>query len=225
MTTAHGLVVAIDGPAGAGKSTAARRLARTLGYTYIDSGAMYRAVGLAAHRRGLDADDTDAIALLAEGVTLVPGADGARVLLDGVDVTGELRGPEVGAWASRVAAQPVVRARLLDRQRALAAVGGVVMDGRDIGTVVFPGADCKFYLTASTDERARRRHAEDSARGVAGELAATRAELEARDRRDRERAIAPLRPADDAITIDTSTLTPDEVVARMLETVRARARP
>ena len=219
------LTIAIDGPAGAGKSTAARRLAAALGYTYVDSGAMYRAVGLAARRKGVDPDDGDAVAALVAGVTLVADAGGTRVLLDGEDVTADLRAADAGTWASRVAALPRVRAELLDRQRALATDGGVVMDGRDIGTVVFPGADCKFFLTASADERARRRQAQDAGNGVAGDLAATRAEIEARDRRDRERAVAPLRAAPDAIVIDNSALTADAVVARMLEAVRARARP
>jgi cytidylate kinase len=219
------IVIAIDGPAGAGKSTAARRLAAALDYTYVDSGAMYRAVGLAARRHGVDPDDAAAVAALVDGVTLVADAGGTRVLLDGDDVTRELRAPDAGAWASRVAPHALVRARLLDRQRALAAEGGIVMDGRDIGTVVFPDAECKFFLTASTDERARRRQAEEAGSGAASDLAATRAEIEARDRRDRDRSIAPLRAAPDAIVIDNSTLTVDAVVARMLEAVRARARP
>ena len=219
------LLIAIDGPAGAGKSTAARRLAAVLGYRYVDSGAMYRAVGLAARRRGVDPDDAEVVATLVVAVTFVVDAGGTRVLLEGEDVTAEMRAPDAGAWASRVAAHALVRARLLDRQRELAADGGVVMDGRDIGSVVFPDADCKFFVTASADERARRRQAEDAANGVASDLAATRAEIEARDRRDTERAVAPLRAAADAIVIDTSTLTPDAVVARMLERVRACARP
>ncbi len=218
------LVIAVDGPAGAGKSTAARGLAAALGYTYVDSGAMYRAVALAARRTGVDLDDGDAVAACVDRIALVPDASGTRVLVDGGDVTGEIRAADAGAWASRVAAQPAVRARLLGRQRELAVGGGVVMDGRDIGTIVFPGADCYFFLIASTEERARRRHAEDAARGAASDAIATRAAIEERDRRDRERAVAPLRPAADAIVIDTSMLTREEVVARMLETVRARAK-
>ncbi len=222
---AAGDVVAIDGPAGAGKSTAARRLAAALGYTYVDSGAMYRAVGLAVRRHGTDPDDAAAIAELVERVTFVADPDRTRVLLDGADVTAELRAPEAGAWASRIARHALVRERLVARQRALAADGGIVMDGRDIGTVVFPDARYKFFLTASADERARRRQAQDAGGGVASDLAAARADIDMRDRRDRERAIAPLRPAADAVVIDNSTLTPDAVVARMLETVRTRARP
>jgi len=218
------MVVAIDGPAGAGKSTVARALARELGFSYLDSGAMYRAVGLAAKRRGIDPDDAAAVARLVPAVTLSADASGTHVHLGDEDVTGLIRQPDAGAWASRVAAHPRVRTRLLAQQRALAAKGGVVMDGRDIGTVVLPDAGCKFFLTASTDERARRRYAEDSG-GSGADLAATRAEIEARDRRDRERATAPLVAAVDAITIDTSDLTPDAVVARMLGAVRARARP
>jgi cytidylate kinase len=219
------LIIAVDGPAGAGKSTAARGVAAALGYTYVDTGAMYRAVGLAARRRGVDPGDAEAVAALVDGLSLVPDSGGTRILLDGADVTVELRAPDAATWASRVAALPAVRARLLDRQRALAAEGGVVMDGRDIGTVVFPDADCKFFLIASTDERARRRHAEDADGGMPTDLAATRADIEARDRRDRERAVAPLRAAGDAVVIDTSSLTPEGVMARMLEVVRARARP
>ncbi len=219
------LVITIDGPAGAGKSTAARRLAAALGYAYVDSGAMYRAVGLAARRHGIDPEDAAAIADLVERVTFVAEPECTRVLFDGADVTAELRAADAGAWASRIATHALVRERLVERQRALAAEGGIVMDGRDIGTVVFPDARHKFFLTASADERARRRQAQDAGSGVARDVSAARAEIDARDRRDRERAIAPLRPAADAIVIDNSALTPDAVLARMLKTVRARARP
>jgi cytidylate kinase len=200
-------------------------LAAALGYVYVDTGAMYRAVGLAAKRQGINPDDPQAVAPLVAGVTLSADTKGTHVHLDGQDVTAELRTPEAAAWASRIAAHALVRARLLSQQRVLAAKGGVIMDGRDIGTVVLPDAAYKFFLTASTDERAQRRHAEDVGGGISGDLAATRAEIEARDRRDRERAIAPLVAAADAFVIDTSTLTPKAVVARMLRTVRARARP
>jgi cytidylate kinase len=219
-----GLVIAIDGPAGAGKSTAARGLAAALGYTYVDTGALYRAVAFAARRAGVDLDDGPAVAPLVGRVALRPEAGVTRVYLDDADVTDDIRAAEMSAFASRVAAQPAVRAALLGRQRAFAEAGGVVMDGRDIGTVVFPDAQCKFFLIATTEERARRRHAEDTARGGTNDANATRAAIEERDRRDRERAVAPLRAAPDAITIDTSTLTSDEVVARMLERVRARAK-
>jgi len=218
-------IVTVDGPAGAGKSTAARGLAAALGYAYIDSGAMYRVVALAAQRAGVDLDDGEAVAALVSHVRFVVEARAMRVLLDGEDVTIALRAPEVGGVASRVAAHARVRARLVEEQRMLGGAGGIVMDGRDIGTVVFPDADCKFFLTASAAERARRRHAEDAAGGGTVELATTRAEIEARDRRDRERAVAPLRAADDAIVIDTSALTPEAVIGRMLEGLRARARP
>jgi cytidylate kinase len=220
------LVIAVDGPAGAGKSTAARALAARLGYLHVDSGAMYRVVGLAARERGVDPGDAGALAGLVDAmaITLRDEPSGQRVFLDGRDVTAEIRAPAAGEWASRVAAVPQVRARLVARQRALAA-GGVVMDGRDIGTVVFPDADCKFFLVASADERARRRQGDLLAAGTPGNLTATRAEIEARDRRDCERAHAPLQAAPDAIVIDTTQLSPEAVVARMLETARARARP
>jgi cytidylate kinase len=220
---ARGLTIAVDGPAGAGKSTAARALARALGYRCFETGALYRVVGLAARERGVDPNDAAALGAMVP--TLAIGIDDAggstRVLLDGRDVTERLREPDAGEWASRVAAVPVVRTYLLDRQRAIAADGGVVMEGRDIGTVVLPDADCKFFLTASAEERARRRQAEQP--GEASE--ATRTALAARDRRDTERATAPLKPAGDAIVIDTSGLTADEVTATLLATVRARARP
>jgi cytidylate kinase len=219
-------IIAVDGPAGAGKSTAARALAARLGYLYVDSGAMYRAVGLAACERGVDPDDAAALATLVDGLDLVlcDDAAGGRVLLDGRDVSAAIRTTRAGEWASRVAAVPTVRERLVARQRALAARGGVVMDGRDVGTVIFPDADCKFFLTASLEERARRRQ-EDRGGDAAGGLAAARAAVEARDRRDRERTHAPLRPASDAVVLDTSRLAPEQVLERMLEVLAGGARP
>ena len=220
-------VIAIDGPAGAGKSTAARALAAVLGYAYIDTGAMYRAVALAAGERGIDLADDGALAALFDTLALElrPAPTGQRVLLDGRDVSAAIRTPAIGAAASRLAVLPAVRARLVERQRALGAACGVVMDGRDIGTVVFPDADCKFFLSASESERARRRQADAMRAGAGADFATTRAELEARDRRDRERAHSPLRPAPDAIVVDTSALTPEAVLSHLLETVRTRARP
>jgi cytidylate kinase len=224
-TTARRLVIAIDGPAGAGKSTTARALADALGYSHIDSGAMYRLVGLAARARGVAVAEPAALAALVDGLDFELRRDprGMRVLLDGRDVTDAIREPAISDLASRVAAVPEVRGRLVERQRALAAGGGVVMDGRDIGTVVFPNADCKFFLVASGEERTRRRQADLIAAGTPEAPETTRAELDARDRRDCERQDSPLRAAADAITIDTSALTPTEVLARMLERVRARA--
>jgi cytidylate kinase len=218
------LVIAIDGPAGAGKSTLARNLAAALGYRYVDTGAMYRAVGLAADERGIALDDAAALAALVDALTfeLVPDPRGQRLHLDGRDVTEVIRAPESGERASRVAAIPEVRTRLVERQRAFGAAGGVVMDGRDIGTVVFPHADCKFFVTASVAERARRRAAE---LGAGDEnLPAIAREIEARDRRDSERAYAPLRAAPDAEIVDTTGQTAAEAAERVLGRVLERAK-
>jgi len=225
MSGTRRLVVAIDGPAGAGKSTLARAVARALGYTYVDSGAMYRVVGLAARERGIDAADAPALATLIDGLdfALRPDPGGQRVLLEGRDVTDDLRTPLAGEWASRVAAVPEVRTRLVARQQRLGADGGIVMDGRDIGTVVFPTADCKFFVTASAAERARRRAHEIGA--PEADLTGIQRDIEARDRRDSERAHAPLRAAPDAETVDTTGLTADEAAERLLKRVLERARP
>lgn len=225
ISGARRVVVAIDGPAGAGKSTVARALATALGYTYVDSGAMYRVVGLAAQERGLDPADAAALAALVDTLdfTLAPDPAGQRIILAGRDVTAAIRTPTAGEWASRVAAIPEVRNHLVARQRRLGAAGGIVMDGRDIGTVVFPTADCKFFLTASVGERARRRGHELGAPET--DLAAIQTEIERRDQRDSERAYSPLKPAPDAEIVDTSGLAAPEVVTRLLKRVLERARP
>jgi CMP/dCMP kinase len=222
---ARRLIVAIDGPAGAGKSTTARLLAERLGYALLDTGAIYRTMALRARERGIAWDDGPGVAALADGLEIGFRLEGAvnRVLADGADVTSSIRTPEISDGASRVSALPEVRAALLDLQRRIGGAGGVVVEGRDIGTVVFPNAEAKFFLTASTDERARRRSAELRAAGKPVDDAKTRAEIVARDERDSTRAAAPLRRADDAIEIDSSALGPDEVVARMAEIVSARA--
>ncbi len=219
------LIVAIDGPAGAGKSTAARLLAERLDYALLDTGAIYRTMALRARERGIAWDDGPGVAALADGLEIAFRLDGAvnRVLANGTDLTASIRTPEISDGASRVSALAQVRAALLGLQRRIGGAGGVVVEGRDIGTVVFPDAEAKFFLTASTDERARRRAAELRAAGKPVDEAETRAELVARDERDSTRATAPLRRADDAIEIDSSALGPDEVVARMAEIVVARA--
>jgi cytidylate kinase len=218
----RGLVIAIDGPVGAGKSTAARRVAEVLGYIYIDSGAMYRALGWKAVQSGVDLQDPTRLAELAAAtdIRVTAGRSGPRVLVDGEDVTDALRTPAMDRASSLVSVVPEVRRRLVAIQRALAKEGGVVMDGRDIGTVVFPGADVKFYLDADPAVRATRR-LEDLRRSgveVAPEMVQT--DVARRDERDRQRDASPLQPAADAIRIDSTLLGPEEVVASMLEEIR-----
>jgi CMP/dCMP kinase len=209
------MVIAIDGPAGAGKSTVAQGVARALDFAYLDSGAMYRCVALAALRAGIDLNDEERLAELARGIEL-DFADG-RVSLDGADVTEKIRTAEVGEAASRVAAQPEVRGAMVERQRGLISNGRYVAEGRDIGTVVSPDAPLKVFLTASPEERARRR-SEESGDPADGVLEAQRE----RDRRDRERDHGPLRPAEDAVEVDTTGLPVDEVVDRVVALARAR---
>jgi len=198
-------IVAIDGPAGAGKSTVARQLARRLGFTIIDTGAIYRSVALAAQRAGVSWDDDPGLArLLDAGLGLT--FRGERVLLRGEDVTEAIRTPEISRGASVVSARPVVRQKLLQLQRDLgrAAPRGAVLEGRDIGTVVFPDADVKFFLTASDEARAQRRHAELAEKGLSVPLPEVLADQRRRDKDDTERAIAPLRAAADAVVVDTT---------------------
>jgi len=209
------MVIAIDGPAGAGKSTVARALAARLGITYLNSGAMYRAVALAALRAGAPVDDEEGVGEIAAGLGLELRA--GRVELDGEDVSEEIRSPEVSAAASRVSVHPAVRAAMIARQRALIEAGDYVAEGRDIGTVVSPDAPLKVFLTASPQERARRRAAEtgEHTRDVLDALAV-------RDGRDTEREHGALRAAEDAVEVDTTGLDPDAVVERI--TVLARER-
>jgi CMP/dCMP kinase len=209
------MVIAIDGPAGAGKSTVARGAARALGFTYLDSGAMYRCVALAGLRSGADLDGPEEMGRLAGRIAIE--FDGGRVLLDGEDVTDAIRSPEASAAASRVSVHPEVREAMVARQRALIDAGDYVAEGRDIGTVVSPGAPLKIFLTATDSERARRRAAESGE-----DLEAVLAAQTARDARDREREHGALRPADDSIELDTTGLEADEVVERVVALARER---
>lgn len=222
MEDQAGLVIAIDGPAGAGKSTVARTVAQTLGYLYIDTGAMYRAITLAVLQAGISPDDAAAVERIAAAVTveLVPTRSGNRVLLDGQDVTERIRTPEVSDAVSPIAAAPGVRRHLVAQQRQLAARGGVVMDGRDIGTVVLPDADVKVFLTASAAERAERRWRELRAAGHNATLDAIRRNIEERDRLDATREVAPLRKAPDAVEIDSTAQSIDAVVDEVLTLIR-----
>jgi cytidylate kinase len=213
-------VITIDGPAGAGKGTVARALAGRLGYRVVDTGAMYRAVAWSVVRAGIAPDDREAVARHLASTRLEVAGD--RVLVDGHDVTGELRGRELSDLTSRLSAQAAVRAKVTPLQRQLAASGGVVLEGRDTGTVVCPDADVKFYLDATLEARARRRHAELSARGLESTLDAVRREVEARDAQDRGRALAPLARAAGATEVDSTDLTVDEVVTRMLAVIEER---
>lgn len=215
------LIIAIDGPAGAGKSTLARALARRLGYLYINTGAMYRAVAWDVVQKGIALDDIRAIGALAAGsqIELDGPPDALRVLIDGRDVTGEILSPEVTRAASIVSAVSEVRRALVKRQQELGARGGVVMEGRDIGTKVFPQADVKIYLDASQADRSERRHRQERKGGIESSLASTKAELEERDRRDSTRLESPLVKAEDAHYLDSSDLTIDQVINHALELI------
>jgi cytidylate kinase len=223
-------IVAIDGPAGAGKSTVARRLADALGYVLVDTGAMYRAVALAAKRAGVSWEDPAAVGALAGSIVSRQGmsfqrdaALGVRVQLDGKDVSDAIRAPDMGMGASTVSAHKTVRDALFDLQRQAGRGGGVVLEGRDVGTVVFPDAEVKFFLTARPEVRARRRFEELITRGAEVSFEETLADVRRRDENDTTRAVAPLRRADDATLIDNSDVTVEETVTRMAERVLAIA--
>jgi CMP/dCMP kinase len=225
-------IVAIDGPAGAGKSTVARHLADALGFVLVDTGAIYRAVALAAKGTGIPWNDATRVGELARSLVTRQALllehdakSGVRVLLDGEDVTAAIRAPDMGLGASTVSAHADVRAALLEMQRQAGRAGGVVLEGRDIGTVVFPDADVKFFLTARPEVRARRRFDELVAKGASVTLEETLADVLRRDEQDTTRPVAPLRQADDATAIDDSDITIAETVSRMVEGVRARSTP
>ena len=213
-------MITIDGPAGAGKGTVARRLAARLGYRLLDTGAMYRALAWSVARAGLAPEDTPALRRHVERVHV--DVEGDRVVVDGRDVTDEIRSPEIATLTSRLSMLGVVRDKLTPVQRRMAATGGVVLEGRDTGTVVCPEADVKFFVTAALESRARRRHAELAAQGLSADLDTIRDEVKVRDRQDTTRVLAPLVKAPDAIEIDTSDFSVDEVVDRMAAIVAAR---
>lgn len=219
----QGLVIAIDGPSGAGKSTVARLLALRLGYLYIDTGAMYRAIGWKAKREGIDPADEQRVSDLCRRteVSIKKDNDDPRFYVDGFDVSGEIRTPEMGMMASAVSKSPSVRARLLTLQRELGRNGGVVMDGRDIGTIVFPDADLKFFLDASAEERGKRRYLELKAKGMNVDLVRITREIQDRDEQDSGRTLAPLKKADDALLIDSSVMSIEDVLDRMLSVISA----
>lgn len=216
------IIIAIDGPAGAGKSTIARRVAARLGFLYVDTGAMYRALGLWALRAGVDLQDAQRLGQLAAAARIDFAANGTRVLLNGEDVTEAIRSPEVSAAASLISTYPIVRRAMVAEQRRIGSHSSVVMEGRDITTVVFPEADVKIYLDAAPETRAQRRLDELAERGQQLTPAQVAAELAERDRRDRSRAEAPLVQAPDAVLIDTTSLSIEQVEEAVLKLIRQR---
>ncbi|MCO4756899.1 MAG: (d)CMP kinase [Oceanospirillaceae bacterium] len=217
-------VITVDGPSGSGKGTLCQLLAQELSWNLLDSGALYRLVALAADHHGVELDDTEALTVLAEHLDVqfnaVDGSDGIRIVLEGEEVTDTIRTEKVGGDASVVAAIPAVREALLNRQRAFATEPGLIADGRDMGTVVFPDAPLKIYLDASAEERADRRYNQLINKGLGASLQAILEDIKARDARDMNRAVAPLKPAQDAIVLDSTKLTIDEVLAAVMEEVR-----
>ncbi len=218
-------VVTIDGPSGVGKSTVSRRVAAELGYTYLDTGAMYRAVAYGCHKSGVDAENETAVAALLENFHIqllppAPGGDDVRVQLNGQDISTAVRTPEMGMLASKVSALQPVRTKLTAMQQEMGKNGSLVAEGRDTGTVVFPNASWKFYLDAAPEERARRRIAQLREKGQEVDEGQLLAQIIKRDQDDRERTIAPLARAEDAVLVDSSSLNADQVTALMLEVIR-----
>lgn len=221
----HALIITIDGPAGAGKTTVSKILAQRLNYRYLDTGALYRGVALAAHQAGIGSDDDQALEALCRNIhlDLLQTPDGVRLLLDHQDVTDHLRTPQISMLASAISARPVVRAFLLEIQRAMGKDKKVVVEGRDMGTVVFPQADVKFFLDAALQTRAQRRYAElKTNQDERLSLQAVEADMQLRDQNDSTRSLAPLKPSPDAIRIDSSQLTIAQVVDVMLEQIARR---
>lgn len=216
--------VAIDGPSGAGKSTVARAVAARMGYVYVDTGAMYRAIGLAVYRRGIAGEDTAGIiaSLPTVDISLAYQDGMQHVLLNGEDVSEAIRTPEISQYASKVSAVPEVRRFLLDVQRDMAKNSNILMDGRDIGTVILPDAPVKIFLTASAKTRAERRYRELKEKGQQVTLEGVLADIQARDRQDTTRAVAPLRQADDAVLLDTSALDLEQSIAAVLRIIREK---
>lgn len=214
------LTIAIDGPSGAGKGTLARTVADRLGYRHVDTGAMYRAVAWQAQHEGLPLDDDDAVSTVAERAQIVQ-SDG-RTVIDGQDVTREIRTPAIDKAAASVARLPQVREALVRRFRDLGRGGAVVMEGRDIGTIVFPDADLKFYIDASPEERARRRATDPAHTGGQGSLELVQSDIAARDKSDSTRSVAPLAKANDAIYLDTTAMPIDTVVDRVMKSIQER---
>lgn len=218
------VVITIDGPSGAGKGTLSQMLARYLGYNLLDSGALYRLVALAAINKNIDLSNEEKLREIAIALDVVFSIEGdvTRILLEGIDVTAAIRQESVGMGASKIAAYPAVRAALLERQRAFASAQGLIADGRDMGTTVFPDAQVKLFLTASAEARAQRRYKQLIEKGEAVDMAALVSDIKERDERDSNRPISPLKPAEDAVVIDSTNMTIDAVFAGMLTLVRSK---